>query len=378
MVSGLMSEVRSTGAGTPSPSSAPLPMLLLRPLPINPSVSVLITSYNYGYYLAQAIESALTQSYQPMEVIVADDGSEDDSCEIVESYMHRGEPVKLHRGQHQGMGGSLNAAFALCSGDIVCLLDADDYFLPGKIEAIVTAFREQPEAGFAVHRARMINQHNQPRGIYPLFRALPQGDCSEATLQSAGVLMGLPPTSNLSLRHEVARRIFPIPKSFSGYAEQMIHRMAPLLTSLCAVDEPLSVWRLHERNDGNSARVAPQRLARELSYMQQLWSEQKGYLLRQDAELAKRLPALDSNPLYMSMRYMWLKLTGDRKARQCHAILCAMLEPKHSPANLFWKYSLALPRPVFQKCVDLLQTQSIWKEWMARTYRRLKTSCVPY
>ncbi len=346
--------------------TAVLPLLALKPLDENPAVSVIITSYNYGPFLGHAIESALGQSYPPKEVIVSDDGSEDNSCEIAERYIQRGQPVKLLRGKHKGMAGSLNAGFKASSGDIVCLLDADDYFLPGKIEAVVSAFRSEPEAGFAVHRAQMIDQHDRQRGVYPLLSSLPRGDCLQATLHNAGVLMGLPPTSNLALRREVALAIFPIPVNFSGYAEQVIHRIAPLMTSICAVDKPLSVWRLHGRNDGNSACVAAERLERELSYMRDLWFEQSNYLLARNPELAKHMPALESNQLYMRMRYMQLKLLGDSAARECHSALCALSEPKRSPVDFFWRHSLYLPRPLFQKCVDLLQTQSIWKEWVAR------------
>ena len=347
-----------------------LPPLPLDPLRANPAVSVLITNYNYGRFLRQAIESALGQSYPPTEVIVSDDGSQDDSCEIAESYIQRGEPVTLLRGKHQGMAGSLNAAFRASSGEIVCLLDADDYFLPGKIEAVVSAFRSAPEAGFAIHRAQMIDRHSRQRGVYPLLSSLPRGDCLEATLHNAGVLMGLPPTSNLSLRHEVALSIFPIPENFSGYAEQVIHRIAPLVTSICAIDKPLSVWRLHGTNDGNSAHVAAERLERELGYMRDLWFEQSNYLQARNPALAKHMPALESNPLYMRMRYMELKLLGDSAARECHSALCALSEPKRSPVDFFWRHSLYLPRPLFQKCVDLLQTQSIWKEWLARAVNR--------
>ncbi len=224
------------------PTLAPLP---LEPLGSTPSVSVLITSYNYGRFLGHAIESALRQSYPPTEVIISDDGSQDNSCEIVEGYISRGEPIKLLRGNHQGMAGSLNAAFRVSSGAIICLLDADDYFLPGKIEAVVSDFCSEPETGLAIHRAQMIDHCGRQRGVYPLLSSLPQGNCMEATLQNSGVLMGLPPTSNLSLRREVALSIFPIPANFSGYAEQVIHRIAPLVTSICAIDKPLSVWRLH-------------------------------------------------------------------------------------------------------------------------------------
>jgi glycosyltransferase involved in cell wall biosynthesis len=346
------------------------PTIPLKPLEASPAVSVLITNYDYGRFLGRAIESALAQSYPPKEVIVSDDGSQDDSCEIVESYILRGEPVKLLRGRHRGMACSLNAAFQASSSEIVCLLDSDDYFLPGKIEAVVSGFRSEPEAGFAVHRAQMIDEHDRLRGVYPLLGSLPRGDCLQTAVHNAGVLMGLPPASNLSLRQDIALAIFPISEKFSGYAEQVIHRIAPLVTSICAIDKPLAVWRLHGRKYSDSACIAAERLERELSYMRDLWFEQSNYLRGRNPELAKRMPGLESNPLYMKLRYTQLKFLGDSAARECHSALCALSEPTRSPVDFFWRHSLYLPRPLFQKCVNLVQTQSIWKEWLARVVRR--------
>jgi glycosyltransferase involved in cell wall biosynthesis len=343
-----------------------LPFIELRPLPERPMVSVLITSYNYGCFLRQAIESVLQQSYFPIEIVVSDDGSEDDSCEIATDYINHGKPVKLFRGKHQGMAECLNNAFSKATGEILCFLDADDYFLPDKVEAVVDAFRSQPQAGFAVHRAQMVDHDCRPRGIYPLLTSLPRGNCAEAAFRNAGVLMGLPPTSNLSLRRSVAQRIFPLPWHFTGYAEQVIHRMAPLMTSICAIDKPLSVWRLHGRNDGNSARVAAKRLERELSYMDDLWNIQKSYLTLHNPELAACIPSLEQSAFYMKVQYMWRKLRNDPSTQDYHATLCAISKFRFSIVDLFWRYSLYFPRPIFQQCVDLLQTQSTLKEWLSR------------
>jgi glycosyltransferase involved in cell wall biosynthesis len=347
-----------------------VPMLALLPLAPRPAVSVLISSYNYGRFLGEAIESALRQSSPPLEVIVADDGSEDDSCEVAEAYARRGDPVLLVRGGHRGMAGSLNAAFRASSGDIICLLDADDYFAPEKINLVVSAFRDHPNAGFAVHRTQRIDDRGRQVGVYPLLHRLPAGDCAAATLQNSGILMGLPPTSSLSLRREVAEQIFPIPEYFRGYAEQMIHRLAPLLTHVCAVDEALSFWRLHGRNDANSAHVTVARLERELTYMRKLWSEQHSFLLRRAPHLAEQLPPLEANALFLKMVYVCMKLTNDPAARKFHSALCDLPELRDSTVRAFWKYSIWLPTPVFQKCLDLLETQSVWKECLAVMLRR--------
>lgn len=354
-------------------SSGPvaLPFVPLSPLSSRPKLSVLITNYNYGRYLAQAIESALNQSWPDVEVVVSDDGSTDNSCEVVEKFARERRPVILHRGYHQGMAGCLNAAFQACHGDIICFLDADDFFLPDKIESLIQRLQADSGAGFAIHRARMIDENGHPRGLYPLMRDLPDGDCVAATLKNAGVLMGLPPTSNLALRREVAERIFPLPVEFTGYAEQVIHRLAPLMTSLCAVDQPLSVWRLHGRNDGNSARVAAERLEREIGFMIRLWNVQQSYLSSLGPEFTKHLPPLEASALYLRMQYMLLRLRG-MPARTCHAALSECLAQENSVSAFFWRQSLHLPLPLFRRCIDLLQTQSIWKEWVGRALHRLR------
>src|SRR5271163_4048898 len=293
--------------------------IALRSLASKPTVSVLITCFNYGAFVGQAIDSALAQTYTPTEIIVSDDASSDNSCEVVESYIARNPGIRLLRNPHGGMAANLNAAYRNCSGDVICLLDADDTFLPGKIEAVVNAFRAHPQAGFAIHRACLVDNQKRARGVYPLLSALPSGDCAQTTYDNAGILMGLPPTTNLALRREVADRIFPIPVEYTGYAEQMFHRLAPLMTELCALDTPLARWRLHGQNDQNSTCITPRRLERELKIMDSLWLEQKRYLEGIDASLAESFPGIDRNPLYLKMNYIRHRLNQDPAARQAYS-----------------------------------------------------------
>jgi glycosyltransferase involved in cell wall biosynthesis len=341
----------------------------LRRLPQKPTVSVLITCFNYGAYVGQAIESALEQTYPPSEIIVSDDASHDNSCEVVESYISRGLDIRLLRNPHGGMAANLNSAYRNSTGDVICLLDADDTFLPGKVEAVVNAFQSHPEAGFAIHRASLVDNQKRQRGVYPLLSALPTGDCAQTTYDNAGILMGLPPTTNLALRREVADLIFPIPVEYTGYAEQMIHRLAPLMTELCAVDTPLARWRLHGQNDQNSTRITARRLERELKIMDSLWLEQKHYLTGIDPALAASFPGIDRNPLYLKMNYIRLRLNNDTATQQAYGDLCRYGLRANSKVDRFWRYSNRLPLPLFQKAVDLLLTQSVWKQMVNRAIR---------
>jgi glycosyltransferase involved in cell wall biosynthesis len=363
---GVAAEAAADNGIVPGERLNKLVPIALNDLHPKPSVSVLITCFNYAAYVGRAIDSALQQTYTPAEIIVSDDGSQDNSCEVVESYVKRGLGVRLLRNPHGGMAANLNAAYRCSSGDVICLLDADDTFLAGKIEAVVNAFHAHPQAGFAIHRASMVDNQGRARGIYPLLSDLPSGDCTEATYNNCGILMGLPPTTNLALRREVADRIFPIPVEYTGYAEQMIHRLAPLMTELCAVGLPLAHWRFHGRNDQNSTHITPRRLERELKIMDSLWLEQKHYLETVDASLARSFPPIDRNPLYLKMSYIRHRMNNDPAMRQAYKDLCRYGLRENSKLDRFWQYSNRLPRPLFQRAVDLLLTQSVWKQMVTR------------
>src|ERR1700678_1594864 len=118
-----MSSEKGSCDGIASAAAGEFVPLTLKRLPLKPSVSVLITCFNYGAYVGEAIESALEQTYPPAEIIVSDDGSQDNSCEVVESYIRRGLGIKLLRNPHGGMAANLNAAYRNSSADILCLLD---------------------------------------------------------------------------------------------------------------------------------------------------------------------------------------------------------------------------------------------------------------
>ena len=75
----------------------------------NPLVSILINNYNYGYFLGAAIESALSQTYQNIEIIVVDDGSTDNSREIIAHYGNHIIPILKENG---GQASAFNAGFA--------------------------------------------------------------------------------------------------------------------------------------------------------------------------------------------------------------------------------------------------------------------------
>lgn len=133
-----------------------------------PLVSVMIPSYNPGPYLAEAIESVLAQTYEPLELIVVDDGSTDGSGEIAEGY---GDALTFVRQENGGNGAARNTAVAHSQGELYAFLDADDRFLPTKIERQVSTMLERPEVDIVFGHVREFVSPDLPPEIAERLRA---------------------------------------------------------------------------------------------------------------------------------------------------------------------------------------------------------------
>ena len=109
-----------------------------------PLVSVIIPNYNYGHFLAQSIDSVLAQTYPNIEIIVVDDGSSDDSAEVLMTYSDK---IKWIKQSNQGVSAARNKGTAASKGELIAFLDADDVWLPEKIEKQVRVFHAENEIG---------------------------------------------------------------------------------------------------------------------------------------------------------------------------------------------------------------------------------------
>jgi hypothetical protein len=107
-------------------------------------VSVVIACHNYGRFLAEAIDSALNQTHHPMEVVVVDDGSTDNSVEVARRY-----PVRLLTQPNSGICVTANRGIAASRGEFVLRLDADDRLAPTYVEETLAVLTAHPEADFA-------------------------------------------------------------------------------------------------------------------------------------------------------------------------------------------------------------------------------------
>ncbi len=109
----------------------------------NPLVSVIIPTYNRGWIIKEAIDSVLAQDYRDFELIVVDDGSTDNTPEVLDAY--RGT-IKVFRQENKGVSAARNRGIAEASGRFIAFLDSDDLWLPQKLSRQVEFFNTTPDA----------------------------------------------------------------------------------------------------------------------------------------------------------------------------------------------------------------------------------------
>jgi len=111
--------------------------------PARKLASIVIPCHNHGRYLNEAIEGAMAQTYRPIEVIVVDDGSTDNSAEVAGRY-----PVTLVTQKNQGVGAALNHGIRVARGQYLVRLDADDKLHPAFVERCIQVLEEHAEPAF--------------------------------------------------------------------------------------------------------------------------------------------------------------------------------------------------------------------------------------
>jgi len=227
--------------------------LQLRPLnlpalPGRPLVSVLMPNYNYGRYIAKAIESVLSQTYPSFELIICDDGSQDESPDIIRAYVEKDDRITFIAKENGGVASALNRAYAESRGHIICFLDSDDEFLPTKLESVVAAFKRDPTCGMVVHAMEIRDADGKQVSVIPLLTPFEKGFLGPKLYRRGGRWRFMP-SSAICLRREVAEKLFPIDEqSFRSLADAYIFTLSPILAPVDFVDRVLAIYRIHGSN----------------------------------------------------------------------------------------------------------------------------------
>lgn len=220
-------------------------------LQYNAKISIIVTCFNYERFVGEALKSVLSQTYKNLDVVVVDDSSTDASIQVIGEFERDGR-VKVHSHScNRGQAAAFNSAFELCTGDIICFLDADDLYASNYLEIVARDFQENSDADFISYSVQsavpfdlkdVVSNENISKPVH-----IGSSVCS-ASLFSEWVGNV---TSSLAMRRSIAEKIFPLPhvSDWKTRADDCLIWGASLAGAVKYKSNTAGVfYRIHEEN----------------------------------------------------------------------------------------------------------------------------------
>lgn len=213
--------------------------------------TIVIVNYNYQRFIAAAIDSALGQSYAPLEVIVVDDGSTDDSRRIVAAY---GKRIRVILQENAGQGAAYNAGWSAARGSFVLFLDSDDVLAKETMGKVVGAFQRSDAVKVQFYLRKV------DRELKPLDDLLPSYGFSSMDPRKQIAAYGYyvsPPASGNAYRKSFLDEIMPIADAelYRRAADGYTTGLAGMAGNIVSLEEILGFYRVHGDNQGGEGGV---------------------------------------------------------------------------------------------------------------------------
>jgi len=208
---------------------------------VKPRVSVIIPVYQGDRFIAEAVESVLNQNYTNYEIIVINDGSNDNSCGVLQPYFDK---IRYVFQENQGVAAARNRGIQMARGELIAFLDQDDFWLPDKLALQVACFDAQPELGIVHCGWRRVNAIGQALGEVTAWENVP-------VLDLAGWLQWMPILlSAMLVKRECLHRVGEFDTRFKQACDvDIVQRLALSDCKTEWVREILTCYREHDRND---------------------------------------------------------------------------------------------------------------------------------
>jgi glycosyltransferase involved in cell wall biosynthesis len=214
--------------------------------------TIVIVNYNYERFVGAAIDSALEQSYSPLEVIVVDDGSTDDSRKVIEKYKNK--PIRVIYQKNAGQGAVYNAGWRAARGAFVLFLDSDDVLEREAMQKVVDAFMHSDAVKVQFY-LQQVDRELKPLGYLLPSYPFPSMDPREQITAYGSYVT--PPASGNAYRKSFLDEIMPI-------ADEELYRHAPdgyttglagMAGKVASIAEILGFYRVHGDNYGGEGGV---------------------------------------------------------------------------------------------------------------------------
>lgn len=209
-------------------------------------ISIIINNYNYDRYLGAAIDSSLKQTYPHREIIVVDDGSTDDSRQVIQAY---GSQIIAVLKDNGGQASAFNAGWEICRGDLVLFLDSDDLLLPRALESVVKHYDTKDYLGIAKlqYTLQAVSASGTLLGYdVPEEQSGPDQALDQLLTNYQYIT---PPTSGNVFPRMALATMMPVPEEeYRLCADSYLLAQAPFLGRVIIINEPLGQYRVHGDN----------------------------------------------------------------------------------------------------------------------------------
>ncbi|HZP12818.1 MAG TPA: glycosyltransferase family 2 protein [Nevskiaceae bacterium] len=199
-----------------------------------PLFSIIVPSYNQGRYLRQTLESILTQSHRPLEVIVVDGASKDETVEVLKSFATAPE-LRWISEKDRGPADAVNKGFAMARGELVGIQSADDVYYPGALATTAGHFAANPDCGLVYGDAEAIDTEG---------KVFYSGQLPRFSWESIFAMRLCIPQSSAFFRRSVQQKIGGWRGEFHQCDLDFWLRMI-FATGAHKIDQQFSGWRVH-------------------------------------------------------------------------------------------------------------------------------------
>lgn len=280
----------------------------------NTGVSIIVPNYNNGKYLAAFISSVVNSTVEPAELIIVDDGSEDDTAEVLSNFTHLPYLKIIHFERNKGLTIALNAALEMSTGEYVMRADPDDRMAPTRIEKQFEFMEQHPDVDilgcnviyFDDDTGKEINTSNFPESHEQIVRDFRKG---EHGLQH--------PTA--FVRGEVYRK-YRYQETFPGEDYELFSRMAHDGYHFANLKEPLYYMRVHARSA--TSNLKPEHIRTTFMFRDRIFG-------------TKSTPLKIKLYYYYMLNYRRFQQAGNPVTRSFYLVLTGLCYPSKAIKRIF-------------------------------------------
>lgn len=308
--------------------------------PGSPRVSVIIATYNRRKLLKESIESVLNQSFQDFEIIVIDDGSTDNTSELIQEI--NSPKIRYYYQENSGRSHARNKALGLARGEFIAFNDSDDLYFPDKLEIQVKTMDHNPDVGMLYSTAKCIDEAGKETPSPYLYAT--SGDIYPHIAYYLPLTLLLP---SIMLRRWVVERIGGFDEALDRFEDTDMWRRSAKVTSAIGSEKPLIAVRAH----GGNSMENPELLIKRLDlYIDKIHREDGGSL-----SIWRKIRVSD---LYQN--YAFAVLKNPQYFDKAEAFLWKSVE--------YWP--LRYDSQHLLSCLHRLQKKKIGRAWLREYFAR--------